>query len=73
MEKARAIEEVRVQSDLRLIDALNVEIKEASKTIREKSADDPDANLLMTIPGAPRKRSVATQSLTREQVYLNTC
>jgi transposase len=51
VEKVRTIEDVRVQSYLRLIDALNDEIKEVSKTIQEKAVDNPDANLLMTIPG----------------------
>jgi len=51
VEKVRTIEDVRVQSYLRLIDPLNHEIKEVSKTIQEKAANNPDANLLMTIPG----------------------
>jgi transposase len=51
VEKVRTIEDVRVQSYLRLIDASNHEIKDVSKTIQEKAANNPDANLLMTIPG----------------------
>jgi transposase len=51
VEKVRAIDDVRVQSYLRLIDGLNVEIREASRTIRQKAGDNPDAKLLMTIPG----------------------
>jgi transposase len=51
VEKVRAIEDTRVQSYLRLIDGLNREIREASRTIREKAGSNEDANLLMTIPG----------------------
>lgn len=51
IQKVRTIEDMRVQSCLRLIDSLNHEIKEASKTIREKAGGNADANLLMTIPG----------------------
>jgi transposase len=51
VEKVREIDDVRVQSYLRLIDGLNVEIREASRTIRQKAGNNADANLLMTIPG----------------------
>ena len=51
VEKVRGIDDVRVQSYLRLIDGLNREIREASITIREKAGSNEDANLLMTIPG----------------------
>jgi transposase len=51
VEKARVLDDVRVQSYLRLIDGLNREIREASRTIRQKAGDNADANLLMTIPG----------------------
>jgi len=51
VEEVRKIDDVRVQSYLRLIDGLNREIREASRTIRQKAGDNPDANLLMTIPG----------------------
>jgi transposase len=51
VEKVRGIDDVRVQSYLRLIDGLNTEIREASRTIRQKAGDNADANLLMTIPG----------------------
>jgi transposase len=47
----RKIDDPRVQSYLRLIDGVNVEIREASKTIEEKAKDNEDAKLLMTIPG----------------------
>jgi transposase len=47
----RKIDDPRVQSCLRLIDGVNVEIREASKTIEEKAKDNEDAKLLMTIPG----------------------
>jgi transposase len=47
----RKIDDPRVQSCLRLIDGVNVEIREASKTIEEKATDNEDAKLLMTIPG----------------------
>ena len=47
----RKIEDSRVQSYLRLIDSVNIEIREASKTIQEKAKDNEDAKLLMTIPG----------------------
>src|ERR1700730_14492924 len=51
VEKVRGIDDMRVQSYLRLIDGLNREIREASRTIRQKAGDNPDANLRMTIPG----------------------
>ncbi len=51
VEKVRGIDDVRVQSYLRLIDGLNREIREASITIRQKAGSNEDANLLMTIPG----------------------
>jgi len=47
----RKIDDPRVQSYLRLIDGVNAEIREASKTIEEKAKDNEDAKLLMTIPG----------------------
>jgi len=51
VEKVRVLDDARVQSYLRLIDGLNREIREASRTIRQKAGDNPDAKLLMTIPG----------------------
>lgn len=51
VEEVRKLDDVRVQSYLRLIDATNAEILEASKTIRERAGSNEDANLLMTIPG----------------------
>lgn len=51
VEKVRALDDSRVQSYLRLIDGLNREIHEASRTIREKAGSNEDAKLLMTIPG----------------------
>jgi transposase len=51
VEKVRTLDDARVQSYLRLIDGLNREIREASQTIRQKAGDNPDAKLLMTIPG----------------------
>jgi transposase len=51
IEKVRGIEDARVQSYLRLIDGLNREIREASRTIREKAGENADASLLMTISG----------------------
>lgn len=53
VEKVRAIAagEPRVQSYLRLIDSLDREIREASRTVRDKAGSNEDARLLMTIPG----------------------
>jgi transposase len=51
VEKVGAIEDARVQSYLRLIDGLNREMREASRTIRQKAGRNEDAKLLMTIPG----------------------
>src|SRR5712692_11760761 len=51
VEKVRGIDDVRVQSYLRLIEGLNREIRQASRTIRQKAGSNEDANLLMTIPG----------------------
>jgi transposase len=51
VQEVRKLDDVRVQSYLRLIDGLNREIREASRTIKEKAGDNADANLLMTIPG----------------------
>ena len=45
------IDDYRVQGYLRLIASVNAEVKEASKHIMEKAANDEDAKLLMTIPG----------------------
>jgi transposase len=51
VEEVRKLDDVRVRSYLRLIDAVNAEMLEASKTIRERAGSNEDANLLMTIPG----------------------
>jgi len=51
VEKVRTLDDVRVRSYLRLIDGLNAEILEASRTIRQKAGGNEDAKLLMTIPG----------------------
>jgi len=47
----KKVEDARVQSYLRLIDGLDVEIRSASKTIEQRAKDNEDAKLLMTIPG----------------------
>jgi transposase len=51
VEEVRKLDDARVQSYLRLIDATNAEVLEASKVIRERAGSNEDANLLMTIPG----------------------
>lgn len=51
VEELRKLDEPRVQGYLRLIDALNREIQEASVTIKEKAGNNEEANLLTTIPG----------------------
>ena len=51
VEELRKIDDSRVQSYLRLIEGVNAEIREASKTIQEKAKDNEDAKLLMTVPG----------------------
>jgi transposase len=51
VDELRKIEDPRVRGYLRLIDGLNVEIREASSTIREKAKSNEDAILLMSIPG----------------------
>src|SRR5439155_23372742 len=45
VEAGRKVDDVTVQSYLRLIDGLNVEIREASRTIRQKAGSNEDANL----------------------------
>jgi transposase len=47
----RKMGDSRIQSYLRLIGGVNVEIREVSKTIEEKAKDNEDAKLPMTIPG----------------------
>ena len=51
MAELRKVEDARVQSYLRLIDGLDVEIRSASKKIEQRAKDNEDAKLLMTIPG----------------------
>ena len=51
VEEVRKLDEPRVQSYLRLIDAVNAEILEASTVIKQRAGSNEDANLLMTIPG----------------------
>ena len=51
VEELKKIENPRVQAYLRLVESLNREIREASITIREKAKTNPDAILLMSIPG----------------------
>jgi transposase len=51
IEELVKIDDYRVQGYLRLIGSVNAEIKEASKLVMEKAADNEDAKLLMTIPG----------------------
>lgn len=51
VEEVRKIDDPRVQGYLRIIDALNVEVKDASQTIRERAEGSEEAKLLMTIPG----------------------
>lgn len=47
----RRIEDARVQGYLRIVEGLNLEIREASKMICREALNDEDARLLMTIPG----------------------
>lgn len=51
IEELKNLEEPRVQGYLRLIESINVEIKEASRTISKEALNSEDAKLLMTIPG----------------------
>ena len=51
VEEVRKVDDPRVKSYLRLIDGLNAEIRDASKTIRERAEEGEDTRLLMTIPG----------------------
>jgi transposase len=51
VEEVRKLDDARVRSYLRLIDAFNAEIHEASTVIKQKAGSNEDANLLMTIPG----------------------
>ena len=51
VEEVRKLDDLRVKSYLRLIDALNSEILEASTVIEQRAGSNEDANLLMTIPG----------------------
>ncbi|MDG6909213.1 MAG: IS110 family transposase [Nitrososphaerota archaeon] len=51
VEEVRKLDDLRVKSYLRLIDALNSEILEASTVIKQRAGSNEDANLLMTIPG----------------------
>ena len=51
VDELRKVENPRVQAYLRLVEDLNREIREASVTIREKAANNKDAELLMSIPG----------------------
>jgi transposase len=51
VEEVRKIDDQRVRSYLRLIDSLDVEIRDASLTIRQRANESEDARLLMTIPG----------------------
>jgi transposase len=51
LEELRKLEDVRVKGYLRIIDELNLEIREASKVICSEALNDESARLLMTIPG----------------------
>ncbi len=51
IEELRRIDDGRVRSYLRLIDALNAEIREASAAIVDKAKNNKYAKLLMSIPG----------------------
>jgi transposase len=50
MRELRKIEDVRIKSYLRLIDALNAEIRDASDIIVQKAKDNQESRLLMTVP-----------------------
>ena len=51
MEKLWKIENYRIQGYLRIIETLNLEIHEASKIISTEAINNPEAKLLMNIPG----------------------
>jgi transposase len=51
LEELSKVKDVRVQGYLRLIERLNLEIREASKIICNEALNDENARLLMTIPG----------------------
>jgi len=51
LEELEKVEDGRVQGYLRIIEALNLEIHEASKKICNEALSDESARLLMTIPG----------------------
>jgi transposase len=51
MRELSKIEDVRIKSYLRLIDALNADIRDASDIIVQRAKDNQESRLLMTIPG----------------------
>jgi transposase len=51
IEELRKIKDVRVEGYMRIIESLNLEIREASKKICSEAMSDESARLLMTIPG----------------------
>jgi len=51
LERVRRIDDARVQGYLRIIEGLNLEVREASRVICGEALDDEEARLLMTIPG----------------------
>jgi transposase len=51
LEELRKVEDVRVEGYIRIIERLNLEIREASKIICNEALNDENAKLLMTIPG----------------------
>lgn len=51
LEELRKVKDVRVEGYIRIIDSLNLEIREASKKICNEAINDESARLLMTIPG----------------------
>jgi len=51
MRELSKIEDVRIKSYLRLVDALDAEIRDALDIVVQRAKDNHDAKLLMTIPG----------------------
>jgi transposase len=51
LDELRQVKDVRIEGYLRLIERLNLEIREASRIICSEALNDGNARLLMTIPG----------------------
>jgi transposase len=51
LEELRKVDDARVEWYLRIVDRLNLEIREASKRVCNEALNDGDARLLMIIPG----------------------